>query len=490
MRTRLLENPGLKIASLIIAFFVWLVISNYSDPLKRQTFEIPIEIQGADEFEEAGIAYSLDDSSSTVMVTVRAKRSVVDNMTTSDLTAVADLTQGINITSAIRSRNGSGTESGAENAEDGDIADSLGTLYVPVTVTSPKVSSDNISVSPINISVHLESIVSKDFVIDIRESDDDDTVSQGYEVESDGKYSATITIQGPESLIDTIDTVTGEYSASGLTENASLPVQVTIRDRNGDRLGTPQLSVLKYVYNKQTLTPSVSSGTLDFGSSLTVDVVICRVVKATLAVEAYGEPADGYKVGETRITPDTIQVKGSESDLNRLAEEDGNVITVRGKSSRASDSEEGSRELDISGRDSDLEASIDLSDFLPEGIELSQTQPAAAVVVIKILADDSRQYEIKTADIVKENTDENFRYLFTDTSIEIRIRTTDSSLPDLGDDEIGASVDLSGLGAGEYDVLVQVSLPEGYELADSVTAKITVSPKTESSPPDSSGTAS
>ena len=43
MKEKLLNNLGLKILSIFVAFFVWLVVMNVSNPLTSESKEVPLE---------------------------------------------------------------------------------------------------------------------------------------------------------------------------------------------------------------------------------------------------------------------------------------------------------------------------------------------------------------------------------------------------------------------------------------------------------------
>ena len=57
----------------------------------------------------------------------------------------------------------------------------------------------------------------------------------------------------------------------------------------------------------------------------------------------------------------------------------------------------------------------------------------------------------------------------------IAVTGSQSDISDLDTSQISASIDLTGLTAGEHTVPINVSLPEGYELVNSlsITVKLT-----------------
>ena len=64
---------------------------------------------------------------------------------------------------------------------------------------------------------------------------------------------------------------------------------------------------------------------------------------------------------------------------------------------------------------------------------------------------------------------------FDTANIEVRVQKTDSSLDDLAEDQIKASIDLSNVKEGSYEVPVSIEIPDGYELVDDVTTGVEVS---------------
>ena len=64
---------------------------------------------------------------------------------------------------------------------------------------------------------------------------------------------------------------------------------------------------------------------------------------------------------------------------------------------------------------------------------------------------------------------------FDTANIEVRVQKTDSSLDDLTEDQIKASIDLSDVKEGSHEVSVSIEIPDGYELVDDVTTGVEVS---------------
>ena len=64
---------------------------------------------------------------------------------------------------------------------------------------------------------------------------------------------------------------------------------------------------------------------------------------------------------------------------------------------------------------------------------------------------------------------------FGTDKIELRIKETENSEKELDLSQIRVSVDLEDKEEGSYELPVDVVLPEGYELVDTVTAEVIIS---------------
>ena len=84
---------GLKVISLIASFFLWAVVTSISDPAVTQSFyNIPVTLQNTDIITGASRVYEVLDQSDVIpRVTIRAPRSVISEISSSDIEATADI---------------------------------------------------------------------------------------------------------------------------------------------------------------------------------------------------------------------------------------------------------------------------------------------------------------------------------------------------------------------------------------------------------------
>ena len=181
-RNHVFTHPVLGVVSLVIAFFVWLIVMNVSDPVRTKTFaSIPVSVSNASYVESKGLSYKIADGFQNISVTVKSNTSIIERLSTSSIVANADLTQIIDFNSDP--------------------------VMVPVTVQIPGVSTDSITANPRNIEISLEDMVSQDFVINTTAGDT--SPANGYEIGSISATPEKLTLRGPKSLIERIDVGSG-----------------------------------------------------------------------------------------------------------------------------------------------------------------------------------------------------------------------------------------------------------------------------------------
>ena len=128
----------------------------------------------------------------------------------------------------------------------------------------------------------------------------------------------------------------------------------------------------------------------------------------------------------------------------------------------------------------DFEETVDITDLLPEDTMLARDISSSVIVSVTILPYDSKEYVIPATDIDRSKQPDNMTVVISDENVTVRIRGTGKYLDDLKESDIRLSIDTSGYTAeGEYNVPVDVTLPEGYELVDDVTVKVTLTPSPE-----------
>lgn len=419
MKKSLMNKFTLKILSLAIAVLIWLIVRNVQDPVIVQTFyDIPVTLVNESYLSNNMKIPLLIDGDDTVKVRIKAEESVIKELKKEDIVAQADVTQ---------------------------IYMDATPKMVPVEVTCKGIADDNITVTPRNIQVDIENQTSVEKTIAVNTGDT--TPDKDYEVGSLQANPEKVTISGPESIINKIDKVVAKIDVTGMKEsNVELDSELKIYDKNQDELSEKQLSYLNL------------AGVQD--NKIKIQAQFWKVQKnVKIGSEYSGSPQYGYEVDSVSVVPETLSLAGTDEALQKLAVE-GNTLTIPASY------------IDVSGKDSDFDVKVDISELLPENMKLARDINSTVIATVKILPYNSRDYEVSPTQIKVENKPENMNYKFEPDKIVARIKAKEEDLDNLKTDDIQMKIDLKDAKAGENTLPVTVTLPEGYELVEDITVKV------------------
>ncbi|MDA3847539.1 MAG: CdaR family protein, partial [Vallitaleaceae bacterium] len=94
------HNITWKIISILIAFFFWWAVVSYEDPIREVTFDnVPVDKVNVESITDNNYAIEYQEGE-YVQVVVKAKKSIVDKLTTYDIYVYADISN-MSITNAI-----------------------------------------------------------------------------------------------------------------------------------------------------------------------------------------------------------------------------------------------------------------------------------------------------------------------------------------------------------------------------------------------------
>lgn len=422
-----MNKSTLKILSLLIAILIWVVVKNVQDPmLVKVITRIPVTIVN-----ESYLASNLEvplliEGQDTVNVKVKGRESVVKELKREDFTAIADMTQIISMETTPR--------------------------MVPVKVSCEGLLDSDISVTPGNIQVDIEEQTSVEKIIAVNTGD---TIpDKNYEVGVLKANPEKVTISGPESIVNKIDRVVALVDVSDRKETKiELDSELKIYDKNQDELSEKQLSYLdlKEIKNNKIKV------TAEFWKAQN---------KISVKADISGSPKYGYQVSEIKLVPDTISIAGTDEALQKLAEA-GNTLEIPGSM------------IDVSGKSSDFEVNIDLTELLPENTKLARDLNSSVIVTVKILPYNSQDFELSATQIQTENIPEDMDLVFGQEKITVRLKGKDEDLKNLKPETVQMKIDLKDYKEGEYTVPVTVTLPGGYELVDEIAVKVKLVAKAE-----------
>lgn len=424
MNKNFINKSNMKILSLIIAFFIWLIVGNIQDPIKSLTFyEIPVKIVNQSYLAEKLEIPLLVEGKDKVNVRIRAEESVLRELKKSNVTAEADVTQIVDM--------------------------QTNPLMVPVKVTCPGVSEDKITVSPGNIPINIEEQISVEKVISTTY---ENTPDKNYEVGRIRAIPEKVTISGPATLVNKIDRVVAKVDVTGMAESDILKSGLEIYDKNQEELKDYQMDYLdlKGVKNNE----------------VNVQVDLWKITEAAIEVGYSGVPKYGYEVDSVNLVPDTISIAGTEDALKQL-KENGNVLKIPGEY------------INVTGKSTDFVQNVDLSELLPDNIILARDINSSVIVTVKILPYNSREYQVSAAEIESVNKAEDIDVVFEQENLAVRVKAKNEDLNKLKPENILLKIDLKDYKPGAYEIPVTVTLPGGFELVEEIKVKVKLVPAAE-----------
>lgn len=421
--SKIFNNIGLKILAVIFSALLWLISVNINDPVDTEVYRnIPVEMENTSLLTDEGMTYEVLDDTDRVTVTVRANRSVLENINASDVTATADFSE-LSFTNTVPIRL--------------SISRSLGSQ---IEVTG--------SIDMVRLEV--EERQERQLVIEI---DQIGTPADGYIVSSvlttDGN---ALRISGPQSLVSQVDRAVVEANVEGLTESINISEPIRLYDADGNEITSSRI------------TKSVSTSN--------VSISILQTKEIPVTASASGEPADGYAAtGEVTCAPDRITVAGRNNALANLTE-----IVIPAD------------EVDLTDATEDVVELIDIREYLPDGVSLTNTSGddfngrVAVTAKVEPLVDMTRQ--MNQSRILLQNVPDGYQVtLDSQEAVSIRLRGLQADLNAIDVSQLSGTIDVSDwmqenglteLTEGEMEMEVAVALPDNVTQIGTVTAVVNV----------------
>jgi len=282
MKDRITHNLGLKLLSVGLAAMLWLVVINSQDPMKTVTFEdIPVTIINEAALAEKDKIPEVVEGD-TITVVVEARRSVCDELTKSDIIAVADFEK-ISVTDAVP------IEVSIKNHLERDVEIVRGLNQV--------------------MKLRLEDSITKDFRVKISTTGQ---AREGYVIGDMVASPNMISLTGSSTQISKIKEVVLMVDIDGVSKDSSATGIPVIYDLNGDVVNSTKVSMS---------VPEVS---------VTIPVLKTKTVR--IIVTTVGEPEEGYEVGSISYQPDMVTVAGTLGELVLLGSTLQAECDINGKS--------------------------------------------------------------------------------------------------------------------------------------------------------------
>lgn len=295
------------------------------------------------------------------------------------------------------------------------------------------------SAQPGNLKIKIEDEMKKSFPITPVDSG---TVRDGSILSGMTANPESITIRGPKSIVENISKVTAEVNVSGLYENTTKEAELFIYDNNNN---TVDQTILRTNLNSK---PTVAVKLLQ-GKSVPIIIDDSEITVA-----------EGYEYESMSYEPKEVQIVGEKDVLSGVTR-----IKIPSLALQEKDLKE------------KTESTVDISEYLPEGVELADKNAGKIAVTISVKAFDAESFEIATNAIVVKNLDSSLVEKFeTAVDVEIQLRGPRNLLSNLSLSN-KVSIDLKDYKeAGTYNVPVKVDV-EGVSVVQPVSVEVVLEKK-------------
>lgn len=420
MKSKLTDNTMLKIMAFLFAVVLWLIVVNIEDPIISKTYRnVKVNVTHGEVITNKGYTYRVVDDTQVVSVTVKAKRSTLDDIKTEHIIATADMK---NMQFEMK-----GTGEDASRSEN----------QIPISVYIPGFDVEEAYATPVNLQIVVEDNASTTFPITATAVGE---VQDGYVLGSLTSIPETVKISGPKSLVNRISKVVARANVDGLKKSSIIKAELIFFD-SGDN-----------VVDQTLLETELRDG----GVSVDVEVLNTKHVKLKIDTSEI-HTADGYTVANVAYEPQTIQVVGSSDALKNL-----NVLDIPASA------------LNVRQLKEKRQVVVDISKYLPEKIRLYDENANTVIFTITVAKAGTRAVDYPVQSIEKRNVPEDMNVSFGDLE-DIVLHVTGPSLTLDNVDLKGAVyIDLKGYKEGTHTVPVQVKLPAGCSLAEQVTVTVII----------------
>ncbi|GLB28832.1 hypothetical protein LAD12857_07550 [Lacrimispora amygdalina] len=419
MKEKLLNNLGLKVASLVLAVGVWMAVVNISNPVIADSQFVTVEIRNEEALEAANLTYEIDGKD-VVAVSYQIRTRDRSLVKASDFHAYVDL-KDFNVTGAI-----------------------------PITVEINKdkeslVKSDTITAKPMVIRIRTEQLQTKKFDLQVNTKG---KAEEGYATGTINLVPDNVTVQGPESLVGQINHMGVEIQiANNVNSDISSSAAPLFYDANGNKLDLSD----KVTVNK---------------SEIDYYVQILKAKDLSLNYEVTGQVAKGYRYTGLETDVKSVSVVGTKSVLASLSS-----IPVS------------SDKLNIDGATKDKVVQLDLSQYLPPNTTIAGDKYKNVTVKLKVEPLTTRVFTLQLDSLDKKGMSADYRYSFDKPTCDVTVKGLKEDLDALKEENLNAILDVSDLNPGTYPGLLHFEISEGFEVTVYTPFNVTVAKEnTESAP--------
>ncbi|MBQ9605526.1 MAG: hypothetical protein IJR45_08955 [Firmicutes bacterium] len=401
------RNTGWKIASIIIAVFMWFVVMNTLNPAETKTFSVSISLLNEQSLAENGFALlnTSDIMDRRIEVKVKSTRPALDELSRQKDTALKanlDFKQ-INPENIVDT-----PQNIAMN-----ISPAISDIYL--------YSYEIVSFSPSFVNVVFDSSKSGEYEL---ETNFTGKLEEGYSAAVDGLGTEKVTVYGPATEFENVEKVVAEINLDKKTDDFSTEIHPVVYSKKGQPMPN-------FIVDPPNINAQVS-------------------VKYTKNIEVT-KPATTGIINSERVlknidwSPKVIELTGDKDVLDSISP----IILP-------------SIELDkLVGSDI---RTYEVTDFIKdERVALKSNAPRVITVTIEVSGKDGKNITLSADEIKVTGLKDGLKAQFP-SQVVFTVFGEPEALAKATNESFSPSVDLTDIEEGATEVPLNISLPEGVEV--------------------------
>ncbi|MCR4929057.1 MAG: hypothetical protein K5988_03570 [Lachnospiraceae bacterium] len=264
-----------------------------------------------------------------------------------------------------------------------------------------------------------------------------------------------IKITGPKSVIDKVQSAKVQIDVEGATNNVSASVPIILYDAVGDRVDSSRLKL-----------------NID---NINVNQEILYTKKIPVNCNPLGDPEEGYKMtGKIDIDPAEVYIAGPKSVLDNI-----NSVTIY------------SSAVNISDQNSDYVTTVNIFNYLPNGVEAASKSFSGNVTVsVEIEKELSKDFNIYLSKVGVDNLPEGLEAEIlngyesaADNKIEVTVYGLARDIENISSTDIKVEADFdqylkdnnfTSMSPGVFTVPLKITLPNGLRTDDKLKLRIRI----------------
>lgn len=408
-----MNNLGLKLVSVFFALILWLVVVNVDNPtVTRTVVSIPVTPLNEQLITDEGNVYRIV-SGATETIQIKGPRNIVDRLTASDFSAVADFSK-MSVVNAI-----------------------------PITVSAKETRINNSleSISQRNYSmvIEIEKVESKNIDVEVQTTG---KPANGYVVNSAAAKKTSVKVSAPISQLEKI-------------AKAVLVVDVS----DADSLIKKKEKVHLYDETNTEIT-ALSEVTLEV-QKIQAIVQIDMTKKVDIQLGTSGTPAEGYSYEGIEYSPKSVTICGQEEVISSLEQIviPNEVINIDGWN------ESKQVTIDITNY---LPKGV--------GIYREKDRQITVELMIEAYATKDIVLDVSQIQVLNVPEGYEASVNLPD-GMKISLQGTQENIKDLEADSLSARVDVSGCKKGKNTVMLVIDTPTNVTVTSSLELEVRLTEK-------------